>query len=186
MPGVQREIVRHGLCEAGEVVAISDAAFRIRGVCGVLLAGRMVTFIPGPQHAVECAGAALRVPCPGKAERKEQMEAVRRELKAGKVDAVTAALAPYRHEDEAMAKCVGCFAANKAQMQRDKYRQRGMQIGFGVVKSADRQIPGLRMKRPESHSIVTRANAAPAIKRCQMNCRQADFLDRKARQAVSA
>ena len=128
----------------------------------------------------------MRVLCPDKAKRKEQLEAVKTELKAGRVDAVFSAFAPHRHRDEAVAKCIDDFTANKAQMQYDKYRKQGMQIGSGVVESAGRQIVGLRMKRPGSHGSVTGANAVLAIKCCLTNHRWVDFLHWKAQQAVAA
>ncbi len=93
---------------------ISDAASWIRSVCGELLSGQKVTFILDLWHAVEYASAALRVLCPDKAKRKEQLEAVKTELKAGRVDAVISAFAPHRHRDEAVAKCIDYFTANKA------------------------------------------------------------------------
>ena len=180
------EIVRQGLREADEVVVIFDAASWIRNVCGELLAGRMVTFILDLWHAVEYASAALRVLCPDTAERKEQLEAVKTELKAGRVDAVIAAFTPHRHRDEAVANRIDYFTANKAQMQYDKYRQQGMQNGSGVVESAGRQIVGLRMKRPGSHWSVTGANAVLVIKCFLTNHRWVDFLHWKAQQAVAA
>ncbi|MCY3874406.1 MAG: hypothetical protein OXF88_08945 [Rhodobacteraceae bacterium] len=120
---LEREIVRQGLREADEVVVISDVASWVRNVCGELLAGRMVTFILDLWHAVEYASAALRVLCPDTAERKERLEAAKTELKAGRVDAVIAAFTPHRDRDEAVAKCIDDFTANKAQMQYDKYRR---------------------------------------------------------------
>ena len=78
-----------------------------------------------------------------------------------------------------------CYA-NKAQMQYDKYRQQGMQIGSGVVESAGRQIVGLRTKRPGSHWSVTGANAVLVIKCFLTNHRWVDFLHWKAQQAVAA
>ena len=108
------------------------------------------------------------------------------ELKAGGVDAVIAAFTPHRHRDEVVAKCIAYFTANKAQMQYDKYRRQGMQIGSGVIESAGRQIVGLRMKRPGSHWSVTAANAVLAIKCCLTNHMWVDFLHWKAQQAVAA
>ncbi|MCY3873137.1 MAG: hypothetical protein OXF88_02450 [Rhodobacteraceae bacterium] len=99
---------------------------------------------------------------------------------------VIAAFTPHRHRDEAVAKCIDYFTANKAQMEFDKYRQQGMQIGSGVVESAGRQVVGPRMKRPGSHWSVTGANDVLAIKCCLTNHRWVDFLHWKAQQAVAA
>ena len=183
---LEREITRQGLREAGEVVVISDAASWIRNVCAELLAGQKVTFILDLWHAIEYASAALRALCPDTAERKNLLQAVKADLKAGRVDAVISALTPHRHKDEAVVKCIDYFTANKAQMQYDTYRQQGMQIGSGVVESACRQIVGLRMKRPGSHWSVTGANAVLAIKCCLKNRRWVDFLNWKAQVAVVA
>ncbi len=183
---LEREITRQGLREAAEVVTVSDAASWIRSVCGELLPGRKVTFILDLWHALEYAGAALRALVPDTAERKARLEAVKADLKAGKVDEVIAALRPHRHTDSAAAKCVDYFTANKSQMQYDKYRRQGMQIGSGVVESACRQIVGLRLKRPGSHWSVQGANAVLSIKCCLTNHRWVDFLDWKAQQAVAA
>lgn len=43
---------------------------------------------------------------PDKAERKNPLEAVKAELKAGKVDIVIAAFTPLRNRYEAVAKCI--------------------------------------------------------------------------------
>ncbi len=123
---------------------------------------------------------------PDTAERKARLEAVKADLKAGKVDEVTAALRPHRHTDSAVAKCVDHLTANKAQMQYDKYRRQGMQIGSGVVESACRQIVGLRLKRPGSHWSVKGTNAVLSIKCCLTNHRWVDFLHWKAQKAVAA
>ena len=136
--------------------------------------------------ADECAGAALRAIFPDKAERKERLEAVMAELKAGRSDAVIAAFTPHRHRDDAVAKCIDCFTANKARMRHDIYRRQSMQVGSGVVESACRQIVGLRMKRPGSHWSVTGVNAVLAIKCCLKNRRWVDFLDWKAQLAMVA
>ena len=183
---LEREIVRQGLRGAGEVVVISDAASWIRNVCGELLAGQKVTFILDFWHAVEYAAAALRALCPDGAERKKMLDAVKAELKAGRVDAVIDALEPHRNRDEAVAKCVDYFAANRERMQYGRYRRQGMQIGSGVVESACRQTVGLRMKRPGSHWSVAGANAVLAIRCCLANHRWVDFLDWKANQAAAA
>ena len=110
-----------------------------RNVCGELLAGQKVTFILDFWHAVEYAAAALRALCPDGAERKKMLDAVKAELKAGRVDAVIDALEPHRNRDEAVAKCVDYFAANRERMQYGRYRRQGMQIGSGVVESACRR-----------------------------------------------
>ena len=90
------------------------------------------------------------------------------------------------HRDEAFAKFIDYFTANKAQMQYDKYRQQGMQIGSGDVENAGRQIVGLRMKRSGSHRSVTGANAVLAIKCCLTNQKWVDFLHWQAQQSVAA
>ncbi len=77
---------RPDICtEERRAVAISDAAPRIRNVGAELQSGLKFTVIPDPRHAVEYGGAALREPCPERAERKEWLEAVGTDPKAGRV-----------------------------------------------------------------------------------------------------
>ena len=183
---LEREIVRLGLREAEEVVVISDAAAWIRNVCRELLPGWRTTFILDAFHALEYAGSALRALVPDREERRKRMETVKADLLAGKVDEVTAWLEPHRELDAAVAKCIDYFTDNRAQMRYDKYRERGMQIGSGVVESACRQMVGLRLKRPGSHWSVKGANAVLSIKCCRRNLRWVDFLDWRAQTAVAA
>ena len=93
---------------------------------------------------------------------------------------------PYRQMDEAVAKCVDCSTAKRAQMRYDKYQQLGLQIGSGLVQSACRQIVGSRMKQPGRHWSFSGANAALSIKCDFRNRRWVDLLHWKAQQAPAA
>ena len=93
---------------------------------------------------------------------------------------------PHRYGHEAAAKCINCIAANKAQVQDDKYNRQGKHIVSGALVSGGRQIVGLRLIHPGSRWCVTGANAVLAVKCCVMYRNLADFLHWKTQQAVAA
>ncbi len=84
-----------------------------------------------------------------------------------------------------MAACSRHFRNNLERMRYDGYRDQGMQVGSGVVESGCRQF-GLRLKRSGTRWSRRGANAMLALKGCVMNLRLPDFLDWRARQAVTA
>ena len=70
-------------------------------------------------------------------------------------------------------------------MRYDEYRERGIQVGSGVVEAGCRTF-GPPLKRPGTRWSKTGANAMLALKGCVMNLRVPGPLDWKANQAVAA
>ena len=182
---LDREARRRGLHDAGELVVISDGADWIRNTCEELFGGRKVTFVLDFFHALEYAGNAVKAMFPEGAERDRRLEGIRADLEAGRVAGVIRELEPFSGRHEAVEACCRYYRNNMERMRYDRYRDRGMQIGSGVVESGCRQY-GLRVKRPGTRWSETGANAMLALKSCVMNFRMPDFLDWKARQAVGA
>ena len=157
----------------------------IRNTCEELFGGRKVTFVLDFFHAIEYAGNAVKAMFPEGAERDRRLEGIRADLEAGRVAGVIRELEPFSGRHEAVEACCRYYRNNVERMRYDRYRDRGMQIGSGVVESGCRQY-GLRVKRPGTRWSETGANAMLALKSCVMNFRMPDFLDWKARQAVGA
>ena len=183
---LEREAAGTGLRKAEELVAVSDGASWILNVRRELFAGRNVTFILDFWHATEYPGDALKVLCPEKAKRKEQLKKLKSRLKSGGASSIVGELAPRRERGEAAAKCIDYFEKNKERMRCDSYRERGMRIGSGVVESSCRHIVGLRLKRPGSRWTLKGANAMLAIKCVIANMRRVDFMDWKVKTSRAA
>ena len=126
---------RNGVLAAEEVAVLSDGAAWIRNVCEEILPGRKTTFILDLYHALEYASAAVKAAAPDEGKRKAWMGWIRKQLDAGRVDRVIAALKPYRRF-EAVAACIRYFKANRDRMRYDLYRKRGLPVGSGFVESA--------------------------------------------------
>ena len=94
-------------------------------------------------------------------------------------------LEPFSGRYKEVEACCRYYRNNIERMRYDQYRDRGMQVGSGVVESGCKRY-GLRLKRPGTRWSETGANAMLALKSCVMNFRLPDFLDWQARQAVVA
>ncbi len=70
-------------------------------------------------------------------------------------------------------------------MRHDAFRERGIQVGSGVVEGGCRQF-GLRTERSGTRRAERGANAMLALKALVMNLRLPDFLEWQANQAVAA
>lgn len=182
---LDREALRRGLHDAGEVVVISDGAEWIRTTCDEIFGGRKATFVLDMFHALEYASDAVKAIFPDKAERDRRFEEIKADIKAGRASKVIRDLDPFSSRHKEVAACCRYFRNNIERMRYDEYRGRGMQIGSGVVESGCRMF-GLRLKRPGTRWSKRGANAMLALKNCVMNRRVPDFLDWKVRQAVAA
>ena len=170
---------RNGVLAAEEVAVLSDGAAWIRNVCEEILPGRKTTFILDLYHALEYASAAVKAAAPDEGKRKAWMGWIRKQLDAGRVDRVIAALKPYRRF-EAVAACIRYFKANRDRMRYDLYRKRGLPVGSGFVESACKLVVGSRLKGAGRHWSKAGANGLLAIRCCLENRRWPDFLDWRA------
>ena len=64
-------------------------------------------------------------------------------------------------------------------MRYDRYRQRDLQGGSGVIENTCRQMVGLRANPPGIHCCVNGANSVLAINCCFKNRKWVEFLDWK-------
>jgi hypothetical protein len=69
------------------------------------------------------------------------------ELWDGKVEAVLAALEPYREAGDAVVAALSYYTTHQARMDYATYRARGLQIGSGSVESACKQLVSARLKQ---------------------------------------
>lgn len=75
--------------------------------------------------------------------------------------------------------CFDSFASTGARMHYDRYRQRDLQGGPGVVENACRQMVGLRANPPGIHCSVKGANSVLVINCCFKNRKWVEFHDWK-------
>ncbi len=180
-----REARRRGLHEAGEPVVISDGAEWTPGTCDELFGGGNVTFVPDMWHALEHPSDAGRAIHPEGPERDRRFAEVRADTGAGRAGKVVRELEPFSGRTGDVEACCRHFRNSPGRMRYDRCRDRGIQVGSGVVEAGCRQF-GLRLKRSGTRWSERGANAMLALKCCVMNRRLADFLDWRANQAVAA
>ena len=181
-----REFVRNGVREAGEVIAISDGAAWIRNHVDMLLSGCNVIHVLDAFHAKEYLSNALKALWPDAEAFRQQYAQLKEKLLSGKVAEIIAEFRPHCENHKAVARCVIYYTNNRDRMHYDVYRRRGIQIGSGVVEGACSHVVVQRMKRSGCHWSTKGANAILAIRCCTLNGRWADFLDWQARQAAAA
>ena len=123
---------------------------------------------------------------PDEGERKAGMGWIRKQLDAGRVKRVVAALKRCRDRSEAVVACIRTYKANRDRMRYDLYRTCGLPVGSGIVESACKRIVGNRRKKSGCRWSKAGANAVLAVKCCFENMRWPDFLDWRACRAVAA
>ncbi len=179
------EARRRGLPEAGEPVVIPDGADWTPGTRGEPFGGGGVTFVLDRFHALEHPSAAGRAVHPEGPERDRRSAEVRADTGAGRAGRVIRELEPHRDRHGEVDACRRHFRNNPGRMRYGEHRDRGIQVGSGVVEGGCRRS-GPRMKRSGTRWSERGANAMPALKGCVMGHRLADFLDWRANQAVAA
>ncbi len=183
---LDRQLCRDGVCNAKEVVLISDGAAWITNVADELLAGMRKTCILDVFHALEYASEALKVLVGCEFARKARLAGIKAQLLDGKVGRVMADLRPHRGRGKAVAKCIDYFDSNKGRMRYDEYRARGMQIGSGQIESSCKQIVVTRFKRSGCKWSKRGANALLALKSCWENSGWEEFAFWKAQRIAAA
>ncbi len=177
-----REARRRGPGRAREPVVISDGAEWTPGTCDGLFGDRRVTFVLDALHALEHASDAVKAIHPEGLERDRRFAEVRADIEAGRVVRELEPLSGRTGDVEA---CYRHFRNSPGRMRYDRCRDRGIQVGSGVVESGCR-MSGLRMKRSGTRRSRKGANAVMSPRSCVMNGRLPDFLDWRARQAIAA
>ena len=180
-----RECRRRGLHEAKEVAIISDGAEWIRNACEKELGRERLTLVLDLYHALEYLSAAVKAALPEGEERQQRLREARADIEAGRAEKVVRELEPFRGRHRDVEACCRQFRNNLDRMRYGEYRDRGIQVGSGVVESGCKRF-GLRMKRSGMRWSKRGANAMLAIKSCVMNGRVPDLLAWKAGQATAA
>ena len=159
-------------CNSGAVGVRIDSAQAVNG------AGRASEFAACLEQFAHRNGvlAAEEVAVLSDGKREAWMERVRKQLDAGRVDLIVAALKRHRRF-KAVAACIRTCEANMDRMRCDLYRRRGLPVGSGIVESACKRIVGSRLKGAGRHWSKAGADAVLAIGRCLENRRWPDFLD---------
>ena len=181
---LDREARRRGLHEAGEPGVISDGAGWTPGTCEELFGGGGVTYVLDAFHALEYASDAVKAIHPEGPERDRRFAEVRADIEAGRAAKVVRELGPSSGRHTEVEACCRHFRNSIERMRYDSYRERGIQIGSGVVEAGCR-VFGLRLKRSGTRWSERGANAMLALKSCVMNHRLADFLDWRANQPAA-
>ncbi len=183
---LDRQLCRDGVCNAKEVVLISDGAAWITNVADELLAGMRKTCILDVFHALECASEALKVLVRCVFARKARLAGIKAQLLDGKVGRVMADLRPHRGRGKAVAKCIDQFDSNKGRMRHDECRARGMQIGSGQIEGSCKKMVAARFKKSGCKWSKRGANALLALKCCWGNSGWEEFAFWKAQRIAAA
>ena len=162
-------------------MVVSDGADWIPNACDGPFGGRRVTMFHALEHASDAVKAILQ---PG-AERDRRFAEVRADVRAGRAAKVVRELAPFRDWHREVEACCRHFGRNPGRMRYDGFRQRGVQVGSGVLEGGCRQF-GPPLKRSGTRRSKWGANAMLALKSCVMNLRLPDLHEWRANQAIAA
>ncbi len=158
---LDREARRRGLHDAGGPVVVSDGADWIPNACEELFGGRKVTFVLDLLHCLERASDAVKAILPAGAERDRRFAEVKADVRAGRAAKVVRELAPFRDRHGEVEACCRYFERNLGRMRYGEFRERGLQVGSGVVEGGCRQF-GPPLKRSGTRRAERGANAMPA------------------------
>jgi hypothetical protein len=100
------------------------------------------------------------------------------ELKAGKIDAVLAALAVHSSVKEAR-ECIDYIRNNRHRMRYDEFHAAGLCTSSAVVESGCKRAIGLRLKEGGMFWTVRGADAIIALRCCRLSSRFEDFWERR-------
>ena len=101
------------------------------------------------------------------------------ELKAGKIDAVLAALSSHFCIKEGR-ECHRYIKTNRERMRYDQFHAAGLCTSSAVVESGCKQAIGVRLKQGGMFWTVNGANAIIALRCCRLSGRFEDFWERRA------
>ncbi len=182
---LDREARRRGPHDAAGPVVVSDGADWIPNACDGPFGGRRVTFVLDMWHSLEYASDAVKAILPAGAERDRRFAEVKADVRAGRAAKVVRELAPFRDRHGEVEACCRHFGRNPGRMRYGGFRERGVQVGSGVVEGGCRQF-GLRPRRSGARWPERGANAMLALKGCAMNLRVPDLLEWRTNQAIAA
>ncbi len=124
--------------------------------------GGNVTFVPGLWHALEHPSDAGRAIHPEGPDRDRRFAELRADTGAGRAGKVVREMEPHRDRHGDVDACCRHFRNSPERMRYDRYRDRGIQVGSGVVEAGCSQF-GLRLKRSGTRWPERGANAILAL-----------------------
>jgi hypothetical protein len=175
---VLREAARRRFEQAPRRVVLGDGAEWIWNIASEQFPGAIQ--IVDRYHANEhlCA-AAKAIYGPHSDLHKEWAHQRCTELKAGKLDAVLAALDIHAPREEAQA-CREYIRKNRNRMRYGEFHDAGLCTSTAVVESGCKRAIGLRLKEGGMFWTVAGADAVIALRCCQLSGRFEDFWERRA------
>jgi len=118
---------------------------------------------------------------PGSPRAKAWAQARIKELDAGNVEAVLAAMTRLRPTITAIAdevrRAIGYFKTNTERMRYQSFRSQGLFVGSGVVEAGCKIIVGRRLKQSGMRWTVRGANAILALRCCELSGRWEAFWE---------
>ena len=180
---IYAEARRRGLARAEKVIVLGDGAPWIWGIADEHFPGaiQIVDLYHAREHLANL-GKTLYGTATVRAKR--WIAAREKELDAGKVQAVLAALKRLTPRDANTRKAVydeiGYFQTNAHRMSYADFRRQGLFVGSGVIEAGCRNVIGLRLKQSGMHWTVRGANAIIALRCAELSGRSEEFWESRA------
>jgi hypothetical protein len=177
---IYAEAARRGVQRAEQVIVLGDGAPWIWGIADEHFPGaiQIVDLYHAREHLADLGHSLYGL---GSAASKDWVAARRKELDAGDIEQVVAALGrlrPGREEvQEAVRKAMGYFQTNGDRMRYARFRHQGLFVGSGVVEAGCKTIVGQRLKQSGMRWTVRGANAIIALRCCQLSGRWEEFWE---------
>src|SRR3990170_1998629 len=177
---IYAEAVRRGIPRAAQVIVLGDGAPWIWGIAEEHFPGAIQ--IVDLYHAREhLADLSKLVYGPGSAASKRWTTARRKELDAGDVERVVAAMGRLRARGAEVQQAVrrgrGYFETNAKRMRYARFRSQGLFVGSGVVEAACKTVVGFRLKQSGMRWTVRGANAIIALRCADLSGRWEEFWE---------
>jgi len=177
---IYAEAVRRGIPRAAQVIVLGDGAPWIWGIAEEHFPGAIQ--IVDLYHAREhLADLSKLVYGPGSAASKRWTTARRKELDAGDVERVVAAMGRLRPRGAEVQKAVrrarGYFETNAERMRYARFRSQGLFVGSGVVEAGCKMVVGVRLKQSGMRWTVRGANAIIALRCADLSGRWEEFWE---------
>jgi hypothetical protein len=180
---IYQEAQRRGVDFAQELIVLGDGAPWIWNLADEHFPGcvQIVDLYHAREHYWNAGRGCL-------GQQKEKLhqwaEQRRRELDAGKVEAVIEAIAQLSslpgYNQELCDREIGYFEKNKERMRYAEFRGRGLFVGSGVLEAGCRTVIGQRLKQSGMHWTVRGANSILALRCNILSNRWEDFWEYRA------
>jgi len=175
---VSREAARRRFEQAPRRVILGDGAPWIWNLATELFP-RAIQIVDRYHADEHLAGVAKAVYGPGTDLAQQWTHERCSELKAGKIDAVLAALGAHFSVKEAR-ECHRYIKTNRRRMRYDQFHAAGLCTSSAVVESGCKRVIGLGLKQGGMFWTVAGANSIIALRCCRLSGRFEDFWERRA------